>query len=402
MDRILYLDCTYGITEQGMLGALLHLGADLAYINRFIKELPFGSFTFERQNVETNGVLAAKAHLHDVPLKEENEQSKASKAADILRLIQSSEIPAHVKERSLLVIKALTEANSRLKGMPVEKSSMNGTWTSQAVHIIGICLGLESLGIKQIYASPILIGAGIQRTEDGMTIIPNPIVYELLKGIPITEVNAVQNLTTPLGAALIQSLAGEVASHNCMTIERSGYGGSDDVGKIPSILRASIVKFNDPIKTNQSKEAEESIFVLEFQVDDMAGEGLGFLMEELFDAGALDVFYTPVYMKKNRPGILVTVLSSLKNTEFCEEVILTETTTLGVRKSVWSRRILERNIVYVDTCYGRLRLKQAIKDGKVLRQIPEYEDVKKAAKDFNVPFHEVYTMALAKSQDEKA
>jgi len=173
-----------------------------------------------------------------------------------------------------------------------------------------------------------------------------------------------------------------------MTVDRIGYGAGTKDFDHPNVLRALLLEENGAM-------IRESIYVLEAQLDDMTGEALGYTMEQLFKAGALDVYYSPVFMKKNRPGTLITVLAALDKADHCEDVILTETTTLGVRRSLWTRNILERRFITVETSYGEITVKQAMRDNQIVHEAPEYEDVARAAQLHGVPFYQVYQAVLS-------
>lgn len=389
MEKVLYLDCTNGISEEGLLGALLHLGADLAYLHSFVQKLPFGSFNFEIESVNYHGIATKKVSFRSGVAEKGDSKTRAT---EILDIVNQSDLPENVKRNTYDVLQSLTRASSNVSEVPFQKVDfLDHEWKIWTVKIIGVCLALESLGIQEVLASSVLISKRITLQGNQQPSFSEAAVIELLKGIPISEVKSQLELTTIVGASLLKTLVKNYSAIEQIKIEKIGYGISSQDNIINSNM-ARVFILESSNKEILCKE-KETILVLEFQVDDMTGEALGYLMGELLEAGALDVYYTPVYMKKNRPGTLVTVLSSLQNAERCEEVILTETTTLGVRKSLWSRRILDRKIINVDTDFGTIRLKQAFKDGKIIRQIPEYEDVQKAAKKHGVPFYEVYNRA---------
>jgi len=218
----------------------------------------------------------------------------------------------------------------------------------------------------------------------GLYPIPAPATAELLRGVPLSSFTAQGELTTPTGAGIVKALASEFGTLPAGTMERIGYGAGTKNFEHPNVLRAIL------FQQENTKKFEETIVVLEAQVDDSTGEILGFAMEKLFEAGALDVYHTPVYMKKNRPGILVSVLCHPANSDRCEETLLAETSTFGVRRSDWKRRVLERQWIQVETAYGSIRVKQAIEGDRIIRQSPEFEDAAQAARSFGVPLETVY------------
>jgi uncharacterized protein (TIGR00299 family) protein len=316
----------------------------------------------------------------------------------ILDMIEESDLPPRVKERSLAIFKEIAIAEGKIHGIDPREVHFHEVGAMDSIiDTIGVCLALESLGIDEVYASPVPTGSGKKRMAHGLYPIPAPATLELLKGIPLAELNVKGELTTPTGAGILRVLVKEFIPPGGFTVEQVGYGAGEKDFDHPNVLRAMLIQPSN-LKAHpfegESSQDRESIIVLETQLDDMTGEGLGYTMESLFSAGALDVFYTPVYMKKNRPGTLVTVLASLESADRCEHVLLTETTTLGVRRSHWSRKILERRFMMLETPYGQIKVKLALMGNKFLHKAPEYEDVAKAAREHHVPFQEVYQSAM--------
>jgi hypothetical protein len=309
-------------------------------------------------------------------------------------MIRGSELPPRVIERSVAIFQAIAEAEGKIHGMPPEQVHFHEVGAMDSIiDIIGVCLALEHLGIDRIIASPVAVGHGRMRMAHGLYPIPAPATLELLRGIPLSGLNAEGELTTPTGAGILRALASGFGPLPAMQVERIGYGAGFKDFAHPNVLRAILLKEAGEYQAasvHGEQEMEETIIVLEAQLDDTSGEALGYAMEQLFATGALDVYYTPVYMKKNRPGTLVTVLVRHDQADACEAVLFTETSTFGVRRSVWSRRALGRRWVEVETPYGRIRLKQALREGAVIRSSPEYDDVAAAARKHGVPFHIVY------------
>ncbi|WCK54437.1 nickel pincer cofactor biosynthesis protein LarC [Aneurinibacillus sp. Ricciae_BoGa-3] len=425
----LYLDCISGIAGDMALAALIDLGADPAYIIRHLRELPLDDFTFEIEEVNKLGITSKKlklcfgqqqqtehthsGHHHDPDHHHEHNHHHHVESADehthhhehreasaILHMIEHSNLPERVKDRSLAIFREIALAEGKIHGISTDEVHFHEVGAMDSIiDIIGVCLALESLDIEDIYASHVPTGSGFVRMAHGLYPIPAPATAQLLKGIPLAELNVKGELTTPTGAGILKALVKEFGTLGSATILHIGYGAGDKEFGHPNVLRALLVEKMPTAGTEGSIQAAgakpgESLCILEAQVDDMTGEGFGYVMERLLDEGALDVYYTPVYMKKNRPGTLITVLASPEKAERFEDILLMETTTLGVRKIPCTRRILDRNLTYVDTPYGKVSVKQAILKGEVIRQIPEYEDVKKAAIRHGVPFYKVYTAAL--------
>jgi pyridinium-3,5-bisthiocarboxylic acid mononucleotide nickel chelatase len=419
----LYLDCISGISGDMTLAALIDLGADPAYIIRHLRKLPVDDFTFDVQEVNKLGITSKKLklsfggekhtivshgddhhhhnhdhHEHHHHAGDHTHHHEHRKASAILDMIEHSDLPIRVKERSLAIFRVIALAEGKIHGISPDEVHFHEVGAMDSIiDIIGVCLALESLDIDEIYASPVPTGSGFIRMAHGLYPVPAPATAELLKGIPLAELSVKGELTTPTGAGILKALVKEFGGLGAVTINHIGYGAGEKDFDHPNVLRALLIE-----KPPASETRSELVCMLEAQVDDMTGEGLGYVMERLLADGALDVYYTPVYMKKNRPGTLITVLSFPEKAERLEDILLMETTTLGVRKIPCSRRILDRNLTCVDTPFGKVGVKQAILDGKIIRQMPEFEDVKKAALQHGVPFYTVYTAALKPNAESGA
>ncbi|WP_312891059.1 nickel pincer cofactor biosynthesis protein LarC [Paenibacillus endophyticus] len=319
-------------------------------------------------------------HNHD-----HNHTHVHRKASDILKMIQSSDLPDRVKKRSLSIFQFIAEAEGKIHGMdPADVHFHEVGAMDSILDVIGVCLALESLDASTIIVSPVPTGTGKLRMAHGLYPIPAPATAELLRGVPLSEFTAKGELTTPTGAGIVKALASAFGPLPAGTIDRIGYGAGTKNFEHPNVVRAVLYE------QEQEKTCYETIVVLEAQVDDSTGETLGFAMEKLFEVGALDVYHTPVYMKKNRPGVLVTVLCHPASSAICEETMLAETSTFGVRRSEWKRRALARQWVQVETPFGLVRVKQALEGETIMRQSPEYEDAAQAARSFGVPLETVY------------
>ncbi|MFD0958129.1 nickel pincer cofactor biosynthesis protein LarC [Paenibacillus chungangensis] len=314
------------------------------------------------------------------------------KAKDILAMIRESDMPSRVKERSSRIFQEIAVAEAKIHGISIEDVHFHEVGAMDSIiDIIGVCLALESLQIEHIYAGPVATGYGYMRMAHGLYPLPAPATSELLKGLRLADFNAKGELTTPTGAGIIRALATQLEHLPPSSIEHIGYGAGTKDFAHPNILRAFIIDpSNKDESANRRDRHQEQIAVLEAQVDDMPGEALGYLMESLFREGAKDVYYTPVQMKKNRPGTLITVLSSLEQADELEAILFKESSTFGVRRSFLQRSALERTITKRETPYGEIRVKEGIWRGQRLKATPEYEDVASAARRHGATFDEVY------------
>ncbi|MFD2172287.1 nickel pincer cofactor biosynthesis protein LarC [Tumebacillus lipolyticus] len=311
------------------------------------------------------------------------------KAATILEMIRESELPERVKARSLAIFEVIAQAEGKIHGIsPAEVHFHEVGAMDSIIDTIGICLGLESLGVDQLIASPVPTGYGKLRMAHGLYPIPAPATAELLRGIPLARSHSEGELTTPTGAGVLKALVGQFGPLEHIMVEKIGYGAGTKDFAVPNVIRVLLGE------AKAEESTREIVHVLETQLDDCTAESLGYVMERLFAGGALDVYFTGVQMKKHRPGTLLTVLCQPELTSRLEEILLVETTTFGVRHSVWTRRVLAREFVETETPFGKIRLKVGKSGGDVLQSTPEYEDVARLAREKNVPFHEVYRAAL--------
>lgn len=322
------------------------------------------------------------AHGHD-------HHHEHRKASEIIAMIAGSSLPSRAKSRSIAIFEVIAAAEGKIHGMdPADVHFHEVGAMDSILDIIGVCLALENLDIGNIVVSPVPVGHGRIRIAHGVYPIPAPATAELLIGVPIAEFTARGELTTPTGAGIVKALASGFGPLPGGEIQRIGYGAGTKDFDHPNVIRA--VLLDKPDRASATR-AQETIIVLETQVDDSTGESLGFVMERLFEAGALDVYYTPVTMKKNRPGVLLTVLCHPKHSLRCEDVLLLDTTTFGVRRAEMSRSILERRWVNVDTKYGSLKVKQAYDGDRLVKASPEYEDAAQAARKHGVSLQDIYS-----------
>jgi pyridinium-3,5-bisthiocarboxylic acid mononucleotide nickel chelatase len=444
--KLLYLDCQSGISGDMTLSALIDLGADINYIREHLEKLPIDPFSLNVKQVDKKGIAAKQLelrfdekvdhtqdhhhhdhshghdhhnhshtdnghshghhhdhhHTHDHGHHHDDHHThdghhhhEHRKASTILEMIEKSELPSRVKERSLSVFQVIAEAEGKIHGMDPKDVHFHEVGAMDSIiDVIGVCLALESLEVEKIIASPVPTGHGKLMMAHGLYPIPAPATAEILKGVPLADFHVKGELTTPTGAGFLKALAQEYGNIPPHRIENIGYGAGKKDFEHPNVLRT--ILFNV-----EETEQREKITVLECQLDDFTGEALGYLMERLLDRGALDVYFTPVTMKKSRPGNLVTVLATSANSFSLEELLLRETSTFGVRKSEWTRRILARNFHQVETAYGKITVKAGMLEGETIKIYPEYEDVKKAASQHNVSFVDVYS-EVQKAAKEQA
>jgi len=397
--KVAYFDCIAGISGDMTLGALLDAGLPLDVLKSELAKLPIGDFQVEVRTIH-KGPIAAKSvtvkvsgqNVGALPAAEPSPSPHSRSLAEILAILEESALSPSVKEKAARIFSRLAAAEARVHGVAVEDvhfHELGGVDT--IVDVVGAVAGLELLGVEKVYASPIPLARGFVECAHGKLPLPAPATIELLKGVPVKGVDVEAELVTPTGAALITTLAADFGPIPPMRIEATGYGAGRAELPFPNVLRIIIGESGESRIMNL--EADQ-VVLMETNLDDTTPEVCGYLMERLFAEGALDVFFTPIQMKKNRPGTKVSVLSPPEKVPALLEAIFAETTTLGVRMALMERRKLPRRMVTVSTPYGPVRVKVGLgKDGSVRVASPEYEDCRRIAEEKGVPLRTVYEAA---------
>jgi len=375
--KIIYFDCFAGISGDMILGALLDSGLDQASWKKELAKLPLVGYEIEVRQTEKQHISATKVSIN---VKESQSQRRL---ADIFSLIESSPLDPDVKQDSLRIFTRLALAEAKVHGTTKEKVHFHEVGAVDAlVDVVGSVLGLKLLGVEEIYASPLPLSRGMVETSHGNFPIPAPATLELLFGWPCKTVEIEGELVTPTGAAILTTLA-KYQEKLEFAPQKVGYGAGDsDFKEFPNILRVIIGE-------KIPRYEQDEIVVLETNLDNTEPQVLGYLMEKLLNSGAKDVFFTPVTMKKNRPGILLTVLADTAQVSKLSEIIFQETYTSGIRMRKESRVKLPRQIIEIQTGYGKARVKLIGQDSN-LEVLPEFEDCKMIAQKNNLPFRLVY------------
>jgi uncharacterized protein (TIGR00299 family) protein len=373
-----FFDCFSGISGDMTLGALFDLGVPVDWLVDQLEGMPLKGFDLISQPAERHGIRAQSIR---VALKQ---NTVSRNYTDIQTLIQKSDFSDPVKTKSLGIFENLAAAEATLHGCPMDKVHFHEVGGVDAlIDIIGTVLGLEYLGIRQVKASKIPLGSGFVSCNHGILPVPAPATLEILKNVPVYGTGIAHELVTPTGAAIIATLADSFGSLPAMTIKRTGYGaGARDLEEIPNLLRIVLGTIED--------QKTDEIVVVETSVDDMNPEIFGYLMERLFADGALDVYWIPIFMKKNRPGTLVQVLCAKSRKDAIIDRLILETTSIGIRYHDVRRRILARDQVEIQTTFGLVAVKRVTYPDGNIRIIPEYEVCKKIATENNIPIKSVY------------
>lgn len=380
--KIAYLDCQSGISGDMMLGALVDAGVDLAAIQTGIDSLGLPSCRLEAGEVRKKGFRATKVNVVYEP------EHAHRHLHHITDMIDGSSLAATQKDLAKRIFTRLGEAEAKVHGTTLQKVHFHEVGAVDSIaDIVGSAIGLDLLGADRIVCSPIPTGHGFVKISHGRVSIPAPATAELLKGIPLASSTVEAELTTPTGAAIAATVAGDFGVLPAMNIETIGCGaGSRDLEEQPNLLRLIVGS------TAESNESDQ-VWILETNLDDLSGELIGHTTALLLEAGALDAYTTPIQMKKNRPGVMLSVICEADGVARMEEIIFRETTTLGVRRWPVSRHKLKRAAHQVDTQWGAVEGKLAYSAEGVVSFSPEYESCRRRATEHQIPLKDVYEAA---------
>jgi pyridinium-3,5-bisthiocarboxylic acid mononucleotide nickel chelatase len=389
-----YFDCFSGISGDMILGAIVDAGCGVGQIEAGLRSLPVSGWTISAEKVKRGSLVATRV------LVETAEQHHHRSLSTILKMIGEAHLPPRIFERAASIFTRLGEAEARMHGVPIEKVHFHEVGAVDAiVDIVGASIGFELLGIENCVCSPLNVGGGVVQTQHGLLPVPAPATAELLRGAPTYSSGVLRELVTPTGAAVVSTLVSGFGAQPAMSVEAIGYGaGAAELAGQPNVLRILVGESSDRA---ESAAEEETIVVLEANIDDMNPQIYGYFAERALAAGALDVFSTPVNMKKNRPGQLVTVLCDSASSRNLTELMFRETTTIGVRHSTVGRHTLQRENVIVQTPFGAIPVKIARLNGKILNALPEYEGCRKAAMERSVPLKEVIAQAMGEFEKQQ-
>jgi uncharacterized protein (TIGR00299 family) protein len=428
--RTLYLDLFSGISGDMFIGALLDLGLDAAQLERELAKLRLDGYHLHVSRQQKGSIAGVKfdvhlsaehehhhgehEHEHEHPHSHSHshghtdshshahhhehghEDEDGRNFAQIKELIHRSALSDWVKEKAIAVFHRIAVAEGKIHGLPPEQVHFHEVGAVDSiVDIVGACIGLELLGKPRVLAGSVVEGSGWVDCAHGRFPIPAPATLAILgaRSIPLSQCNEPHELVTPTGAALLAELVESFGPMSGLVANKIGFGlGTRENKTRPNVLRA-ILGQAEPGGAGHDWETD-TIAVLETNIDDINAEILGHFVEQAFAAGALDVFHTPIQMKKNRPGVMLTVLCAEADADKFSELILRETTSLGVRRHLAERRKLAREFVKVQTPYGEVTVKLGRLDGKVIQAAPEFESCNKLAASAKVPLKEIYAAAL--------
>jgi pyridinium-3,5-bisthiocarboxylic acid mononucleotide nickel chelatase len=415
MNKIAYLKCPTGISGDMCLGALVDSGVPLAYLRQQLSLLGLDDeFQLSSEKVIRNGQTATKVNVEVISLKDDHSQYSHSHhhkphhdpirhLPEIESIITQSNLPDGVKQLSLNIFRNLAIAEGAVHGISPDQVHFHEVGATDAiVDIVGTCLGLNWLGIEKLYCSSLPTGGGMVKAAHGQLCVPVPAVLKLweTRQVPVYSNGIEKELVTPTGAAITVTLVENFGNPPPLKIEKIGLGAGNHNLTIPNILQLWLGTTLHRGETSEELNYQnlETITVLETQIDDLSPQGISYTMNSLFSVGALDVFTQPIVMKKNRLGVLLTVICTPENMTKCEEIIFKETTTLGIRRLTQERNILHREFMDIETIYGIVKIKigyQLIGEEKrIINVQPEYDDCVTLAKKHKQSWREIHQTAL--------
>lgn len=386
-----YLDCSSGISGDMFLAAIIDAGAPVERLFGELKKLPLGFYEFKRTRALRGGLVGARVDIR-VP----GEQPHR-KLADIQAMIEKAALPPNAAARAIAIFHRLAEVEGKLHNRSPEEIHFHEVGAVDAViDVVGTCVGLELLEVSELVCSPLNLGGGRVEAAHGSLPVPAPATAELLKDIPVYSTGVEGELVTPTGAVLVASLASSFGPLPSMRIARIGYGaGSREFHGHPNIARLFVGEAEEPVVGQPGLPGDEVVSVIEANVDDMNPQLYGYFLEQALAAGALDVTCSAAQMKKNRPGLTISLLCEPEKSEALAQLLFEQTTTIGVRIYEARRKVLEREHVTVATPYGAVKVKVARREGKVVNAAPEFDDCQRLATEKSVPLKQVIACAEA-------
>jgi len=385
MAKVAYFDCFSGCSGDMILGALIDAGLSLKMLEKGLGSLAVHGYKLSAKQVKRSTITATK---FTVTMNETEAQPERS-LKDIVMLIGASKLPEKVKNTASAIFQRLGEAESRIHDVPLEKVCFHEIGAVDSIiDIVGVAFGLDAIEIERFYSSPLPLGSGSISTAHGILPVPAPATLRLItmSNAPIGDFPKQSQpqgeLVTPTGAAIVTTLAN--FGRPGMTVEKVGYGaGTKDFEAWPNVMRIWIGEEIEPV-------GSENLVLLETNIDDMSPEIYGYLMEKLFTMQAVDVWFTPIQMKKNRPAVMLSVLAP-RHAEFdLTQAIMRETSTLGIRVSPAFRHVAEREIIEFDSTIGHTKAKVKRFMGNILSIHPEYEECRRIALERDISLQEVY------------
>ncbi len=398
--KILYYECFAGISGDMNLGAMIDVGIKPDYLIKELKKLNLKDYELKIFKDQRKGISGTKV---DVLIKgqkddtvDDNKQHSHRNLSDVQKIISKSDLNENVKNLSLKIFGKVAEAEAIIHDKNINDIYFHEVGAIDSiVDIVGAAICIDYLKPDKIYSSTVELGSGFTHCAHGTLPVPAPASVEILKGKPVKRGTVQYEATTPTGAAILAACADEFTDIINFAVEKIGYGIGSKDENIPNVLR---VYLGSDTPAESTEKISSSI--VECNIDDMNPEYYDYIIDSLFDAGAKDVYITPIIMKKSRPAAKLSVLCDTGTEKNIEEILFKETSSLGLRKYTVEKITLDRKIEHIKTIYGEVKIKSAFYKNKLIKSKPEYEDCIRIAKEKNIPINEVYRM-VEKLMNEK-
>ena len=380
--KIGYFDCFSGASGDMILGSMIDAGLNPHLLREELRKLRLPTIRLKTKKVQKRGISATQ-----IIVEGRDERRSHRNLKELLRIVERSHLEPEVKGKSKEIFQRIASVEAKIHRKPMEEIHFHELGgLDSVVDIVGSVWGICQMGIDELYVSKVNVGTGFVKCEHGILPVPAPATLALMKGKPIYSSGVERELLTPTGAAILTSFGSQFGEMPLMSLERIGYGAGRDDLPHPNLLRLII-------GTSAETFGKEKVVVIETNIDDMNPQFYDYVMEKLLATGALEVFVTPIMMKKNRPATLLTVISPPGKLPSLTAFLLRETTTLGLRWREEERSRTDREIISLQTRYGKIRFKLARWEGRMVNLAPEYEDCKRLALKKRVPLKEVFEEA---------
>lgn len=383
--KIISYDCFSGISGDMNLGAMIDLGVDKTFLTNELKKLNLQGWELIVERDQRHGITGTK-----VTVRQTRHEHAHRHLSDIEKIVNDSSLDKNIKDLSLKIFSKIAAAEAKVHGIPVEHVHFHEVGAVDSiVDVVGASICFTALGIEGVHVSTVELGGGFVNCDHGKLPVPAPATAELIKGIPTKSGGVDFEATTPTGAAILATLVTDLDSRFPIKIEKTAYGvGHKDHPDLPNLLR---VFLGEKAAANTGHDAIQ----IECNIDDMNPEFFDYISERLFKAGASDVFFSNIMMKKGRPGILLNVICEIELADVVKNIIFTESTTLGMRTFPFRKDTLVRKFETIQSAYGSVTIKRSYYNGFEVSSKPEYEECKKIAYEKGIPVKEVYNSIIA-------
>ncbi|MBN2667526.1 MAG: nickel pincer cofactor biosynthesis protein LarC [Bacteroidales bacterium] len=384
--KILYYDCFSGISGDMNLGAMVDLGIDIEYLRSELGKLHLDGWELTSEKSQRHGITGTK-----ITVRQTRHEHVHRHLSDIDKIITGSTLSEKVKNLSMKIFLKIAEAEAAVHGIPLEKVHFHEVGAIDSIiDVAGAAICFNALGVEAVYVSEVELGSGFVDCAHGRLPVPAPATSEIIKGIPVKLGNVDFEATTPTGAAIVTALGTLFGTGPMLTVKKTGYGiGQKEHPVVPNLLRVFLGE------TNEDHSQGHRAVLMEANIDDMNPEFYDHIADNLFRAGAADVFFTQIIMKKGRPGVILNVICESGSENKLKEIIFTESTTLGMRSFEFNKDTLARETFKVNTIYGEVMVKRSFFGGKQVSVKPEYEECRKIASERNIPVKEVYNNIIS-------